>query len=75
MDVPAISLAKFKRSGPPEARVARGAGKIFTPYSKNALKLEYLPENVRNLLLQVRDEAHRFAITYHKQRRQKVIEG
>ena len=75
LDVPAISLAKFKRSGPPEARVARGAGKIFTPYSKNALKLEYLPENVRNLLLQVRDEAHRFAITYHKQRRQKVIEG
>jgi excinuclease UvrABC nuclease subunit len=63
LDVPAIALAKFKRSG----------GKIFTPYSKSSLKLDYLPENVKNLLLQVRDEAHRFAITYHKQRRQKII--
>jgi len=63
LDVCAISLAKFKRSG----------GKIFTPYSKSSLRLDYLPENTRNLLLRVRDEAHRFAITYHKLRRQKNI--
>jgi len=63
LDVPAIALAKFKHSG----------GKIFTPYSKNSLKLDYLPENVKNLLLQVRDEAHRFAISYHRSRRLKII--
>jgi excinuclease ABC subunit C len=63
IDIPALALAKFKRSG----------GKLFSPFSKNYLPLERSPQNIRNILLRVRDEAHRFAITYHKSRREKAL--
>ncbi len=63
IDIPAVALAKFKRSG----------GKLFSPFSKTCVKIERLPDNVRNILLQARDEAHRFAISYNKLRRKKKI--
>ncbi len=60
---PTVALAKIKRS----------SGKLFSPYASNFVMLDKLPEDMRNLLLRVRDEAHRFAITYHKQRRVKQL--
>ena len=70
---PVLALAKHKRSGSLEARHASGGSKLFSPFSKQYARIELLPEIVRNLLLQVRDESHRFAITYHKQRRIKNL--
>lgn len=61
---PSLALAKLKRS----------EGKLFSPFSKNFTLLSALPESVRNLLLQVRDESHRFAITYNKKRRESFLD-
>jgi len=59
IDIPVVSLAKIGKS----------SGKIFTPFSKNFILIDNLPEEIKNLFLQVRDEAHRFAIKYHKIKR------
>jgi len=37
--------------------------------------LKSLPREVFNLILQLRDEAHRFAISYHKKLREKTLLG
>ena len=58
LDIPIIALAKKQRK--------KSSGKIYTHYSKKGLDLDDLPQEVKNTLLQIRDEAHRFAITYHK---------
>ena len=63
LKIPVIALAKIKRSG----------GKLFSPYSRNFVLLDNLPKELRDLFLQVRDEAHRFAITYHKLRRKNKL--
>lgn len=62
---PVIALAKVKRSG----------GKVFSLFSKRCAPLEKMPKDLQDIFLRVRDEAHRFAITYHKSRRKKLISG
>ena len=57
IDIPLISLAKQEEE-------------IFTTKSNEAIKLP-ASNNVRKLLQRVRDEAHRFAITYHRESRDK----
>ena len=48
-----------------------GAERLFVPGQKNALQLP--PDSPALLLIQqIRDEAHRFAITGHRQRRAKA---
>jgi excinuclease UvrABC nuclease subunit len=61
IDIPVIALAKTS------------GGRLFSPFSKNYVNLEKLPKNVTDLLLQIRDEAHRFAISFNKQRRTALI--
>ena len=56
-DIPIISLAKREEI-------------IFSPLYKNGLKLAKTSP-VLQLLQRIRDEAHRFAITYHRKRREK----
>ncbi len=56
-DIPVISLAKKEEV-------------IFSPLHKNGLKLAK-SSPVLQLLQRVRDEAHRFAITYHRKKREK----
>jgi len=63
IDIPTISLAKK----------GKHSGKLYSRFSKNFVSLNELPEEFKNLLLKVRDEAHRFAISYHKLRRRKVL--
>jgi len=56
-DIPVVSLAKKKEV-------------IFSPHHKNGLKLAKTSPGLQ-LLQRIRDEAHRFAITYHRKRREK----
>jgi excinuclease ABC subunit C len=47
---------------------------VFLPGRKNPL---HLPPNdpVLHLLMRVRDEAHRFAVTFHRARRSRRVLG
>ena len=61
------ALEESKRDGPDAISIAKGDGrdKIFIPHRRNPILLQ---RNSRAMLLlqQIRDEAHRFAITYHR---------
>jgi len=68
--VPAISLAKERvRAG---EKVFRE--RVFVPGRKNPV---HLPDNdpVLHLLMRVRDEAHRFAVSFHRARRDRKAFG
>lgn len=56
------ALAKAKRGEP--------ADKVYLPGRKNPLRLK---SNLLHLLMRIRDEAHRFAIAYHKKIREKEL--
>jgi len=71
IDIPTIALAKIGDKD--SAMFATSDGKLFTKFSKNYAQLLKLPPNLSNLFLQIRDEAHRFAIGYNKLRREKEI--
>ncbi len=58
-NVPVVSLAKREEE-------------IYTPRREEPLKLDRRHEGLR-LLQRVRDEAHRFAVTYHRTRRDKKL--
>lgn len=66
-----ISLAKGKRKGGAESPMPEKAEeKVFRPLIKEPLRL-MRNSPILHLLDQVRDEAHRFAISYHKKVRKK----
>ena len=71
IDIPTIALAKIGDKD--SAMFATSDGKLFTKFSRNYAQLSKLPPNLSNLFLQIRDEAHRFAIGYNKLRRKKEI--
>jgi len=56
---PVLALAKSEKR----------LGKIFSPFSRQFIWVDQMPESVRNVFLSIRDEAHRFAIKYHHKRR------
>ena len=70
-EVDLIGLAKMRTERDPFAEeVAHSAERVFLPGRKNPVVLK--PNSTALFLLQrVRDEAHRFAITYHRQLRAK----
>ena len=50
--------------------LAKKENKLFIERQKNPVLLKSLPREVFNLILQLRDEAHRFAISYHRKLRE-----
>jgi excinuclease ABC subunit C len=55
------------------ASIAKKHNKLHLENYKEALLLENLPREIFNLVLHLRDESHRFAITYHKKLRRKEL--
>jgi excinuclease ABC subunit C len=68
-DVDVAGLAKMRvQASPRSAEIQRSEERIFLPGQSNPLILRR-NSNALFLLQRVRDEAHRFAITYHKKLR------
>ncbi len=55
------------------ASIAKKYNKLYIENYKEPLLLEKLPREIFDLVLQLRDESHRFAITYHKKLRKKGL--
>ncbi len=71
IDQDAIGIAKEKIRYRHKSEIAvKDADKIYVPHRKDPILLRPGSASLR-LLQQIRDEAHRFAITYHKKLRSK----
>lgn len=70
--VDVIGLAKESHTLPARglSRVYRGRDRVYLPNRKNPLYLSRYPQALF-LLQRVRDEAHRFAVTYHRKVKEK----
>ena len=55
--------------------LAKRNEEIYIPDKNKPILAKTLPRDVFNLILSMRDEAHRFAITYHKHLRKKSLLG
>ena len=55
------------------AALAKKHNELFFLRRSKPLLLKNLPQEVSNLLLHIRDEAHRFAISYHRYLRKKDL--
>jgi len=53
--------------------LAKKQNELFFPGKPKSVLLRDLPQPVENLLLHIRDEAHHFAITYHRKLRLKKL--
>ena len=75
LTIPVLALAKKRSVAEPRTKLRFGAGenKLFIEGQKNPILLKNLPREIFNLILQLRDESHRFAISYHKKLREKNL--
>lgn len=55
------------------AAIAKKHNELFLPGRSTPLLLKDMPQHVSNLILHIRDEAHRFAISYHRLLRKKKM--
>jgi excinuclease ABC subunit C len=68
-NVDVVALAKMHvRAAPRSLEIERSEERVFLPGQSNPVVLKR-NSNVLFLLQRVRDEAHRFAVTYHKELR------
>jgi len=55
----------------PIVAFAKGLQNVFVSTMHRPVKLNKLPEKVKNFIVKVKDEVHRFSITYHRKLRSK----
>ncbi len=55
--------------------LAKKENKLFMENQKRPILVKSLPREIFNLMLYLRDEAHRFAISYHRKLRAKLLLG
>lgn len=77
---PQINTAINLKSSVPGIRaikilaIAKRKNELYVEGKSKPILLKTLPREIFNLILQLRDEAHRFAISYHKKlRRNKIV--
>ncbi len=63
-----VQSAKFK-----VIALAKKNNELFIEGKEKPMLLKNLPQETANLILQIRDEAHKFAISYHKKLRSKTF--
>jgi excinuclease ABC subunit C len=69
-----LNIAKRTVKGKiPVLAIAKKKNELYLEKRENPILLKSLPREVFNLILGLRDEAHRFAITYHKKLREKSL--
>ena len=71
---PQLSAANsILRGKIPVIAIAKRKNELFLEKQKKPILLKSLPREIFNLILQLRDEAHRFALSYHKKLRKKTL--
>jgi excinuclease UvrABC nuclease subunit len=75
LPVPIVTIAKLHiaKSDEGSARRSHTGGALYSQYGESPVRLSRLPEHVRTTILAIRDESHRFAITYHRLRQRKAL--
>ncbi|OGZ72404.1 MAG: hypothetical protein A2908_03100 [Candidatus Staskawiczbacteria bacterium RIFCSPLOWO2_01_FULL_38_12b] len=74
-----LRQAQGKAKNDPELKkikiisIAKGKREILIEGQKQHIPLKSLPREIYNLIVHLDDEAHRFAITYHKKLRKKTL--
>ena len=53
--------------------IAKGRQELFIENKKTPIPLKNLPSEIYNLVKHLDDEAHRFAITFHRKLRKKAL--
>jgi len=53
--------------------LAKRKNELYVENQREPILLKALPREIFNLILQLRDEAHRFAISYHRKLRKKIL--
>ncbi len=64
---------KQKTKNIPVMALAKKENKLYIENKKEPLLLKTMPREIFNLILQLRDEAHRFAVSYHRKLRKKIL--
>lgn len=57
----------------PVIAFAKGLQNVFASNLRKPVNLAKLPEKVKNFIVKIKDEVHRFAITYHRKLRSKAF--
>jgi excinuclease ABC subunit C len=70
----ALSLLEKLGKRPKVIALAKKKNDLFLEGEKNPIPLKILPREIFNLILNLRNEAHRFAISYHRKLRKKFLE-
>ncbi|HNY97537.1 MAG TPA: GIY-YIG nuclease family protein [Candidatus Pacearchaeota archaeon] len=65
--IPVLAMSKIRRD--------QKKAKIFSPFAKNSISLDKLPQEIQRIFFTLRNEAHRFAISYNIKRREKKLFG
>jgi len=53
--------------------LAKNSNSLYLENKRRSIPLQDIPQNLRHLLLSIRDEAHRFAVAYHRKLRTKKL--
>jgi excinuclease ABC subunit C len=65
-----LTIKQFSNLAIKVLALAKGKNELFIERKKESILLKNLPREIFNLILQLRDEAHRFAIAYHRKLRE-----
>jgi len=65
LNIAVLAMAKMDRS--------YSQAVIFSPFCQKGVKIKDLPQELRDLFFAVRNESHRFAIGFHRKKRQNYI--